>query len=363
MPDKLVRSRSGKTWVILPEGLQDWQHPADLVEQFNGIRQEELDELDDFLMGYYARQESILAAAERKLRDLFRNSFLGRAIWGAVPGSRHNRNITPRDKLRDIRAQTSRKVDEWQKITERQLLRALATDEHLVGGLAEGQVDPLMRAINSMTRKHFTALAKEFEGTDFWDEREKIRANPNIKGIEDFTYGRYSNVLAFIQRSTRQAREQFWSYSAQNTTKIDAERWIWGLRTNANTFKLSETAHGLGLYRYATREIFPPDKYHYRLDCLPSRMNGLSPMGAVAGGLHRILKASEWEQYNRAVQKGKSAPSTGVFELGFHHNDPSLITPIPNEPVELLETFLEDAAIQRSRFLKWLKKKTKKTGK
>lgn len=48
---KLQRSRSGKTMVILPPGLQNWQHPADLVEAFDGIKQEELDELDDYLMG------------------------------------------------------------------------------------------------------------------------------------------------------------------------------------------------------------------------------------------------------------------------------------------------------------------------
>jgi hypothetical protein len=56
---KLQRSRSGKTMVILPPGLQDWQDPADLVEAFDGIKQENLDELDDYLMGVdreYSRQ-------------------------------------------------------------------------------------------------------------------------------------------------------------------------------------------------------------------------------------------------------------------------------------------------------------------
>jgi len=157
-----------------------------------------------------------------------------------------------------------------------------------------------------------------------------------------------------VQNETRRVREKLVSYSTHSARpqRKDVVKWVEEIRTNKNTFKLSETAHGLGLYRWTTIQAYPPESFLYRLDVPLVRTPTLKPGGAIAGGLHRIMSAAEWEAYNQVRQADKRVSrSGGIGELGFHHGDFSVITPIPKADKKLLEAFLRDSATRRAAFL------------
>lgn len=350
---------TGRTWVIYTGELgpaNEFVDPADLVAQFNGVRETQLGELDDMIMAYYAQQERKLGLAEARVRTTLNETFVGKAKW---KGGRLDSEAAKVDKMR---RGVRRELRRWQSATEQEFLGALAKDKFLTDGMAPGTVDQLIKAVNSKAKSDFMELANFApDKTELWKERQRIIRDLPVQGIEKWTEGRYSNVLAFIENETRRVRETVDLYSSYDAPRRDATNWVEQVQFNRNTFKLSETAHGLGLYRWSTKVIYQPADYLYRLDVPPSFLPSVSPNGAVAGGLHRILSAAQWEAYNRSLMQaaGKKSAQTGTAGLGFHHGDRSVLTPIPVADDAVLEAFEEDARAKRKKFLADQKMKKK----
>ncbi len=327
-----------------------------IVAEYNRLQQEYLDDMDALIERHYGVQERRLVGRERALKQMLRDVFIGGLAWGpAVGAGRKFRLQMSAGRIASVKARTFREIGRWRSATVQDLLGGIARDPTVVAGIPLRRHDALLQAIHGNTREHYRQLDR-FSGKDFWRRRGRLlrerrldaaAAGASKQSIESHSYGRYSNVLAFIDTETRKVREGVVNYTARSTSKEQAGRWVEEIRFNRGNFRLCENTHGLSLSRWSVQRKYPPGQFRYRLDVPSAKFGRMRMKGAIAGGLWQVRDAAGWEKYNAGIATGSS---DGVFGLGFHHNDFSHVSPIPTGDEKLLAAFMADATRRRSEF-------------
>lgn len=107
----------------------------------------------------------------------------------------------------------------------------------------------------------------------------------------------------------------------------------WSL--NENNMRLSTSAHVRGIHRRRTvTEGTASGITHYRLDLPRQRLGDIGPGSQLSPYLWTVRPLSEWNDI--ADHFNRSRKSASSFDtLGFFHNDPSYVVPVP--PVFLLD--------------------------
>ncbi len=107
----------------------------------------------------------------------------------------------------------------------------------------------------------------------------------------------------------------------------------WSL--NENNMRLSTSAHVRGIHRRRTvTEGTASGITHYRLDLPRQRLGDIGPGSQLSPYLWTVRPLSEWNDI--ADRFNRSRKSASSFDtLGFFHNDPSYVVPVP--PVFILD--------------------------
>lgn len=180
--------------------------------------------------------------------------------------------------------------------------------------------------------KDFARGARE----DDWDVRDEDIPSQEVIA------GKVSNVRAFLFNEARRAKETVISFSATPAKKDAILRWISSYDANNSTFSQSVAAH----QRAAMRELIHTfseenDVKHFALTVARSAEDSLSVAGVLSEHIGMVRTGEEWLDAAEIVAKGRQGMGL-VWSLGFHHNDPTYLMPIPESRLDAMRQVLAD---------------------
>ncbi len=101
----------------------------------------------------------------------------------------------------------------------------------------------------------------------------------------------------------------------------------WGL--NDNNMRLSTSAHVRGIHRRRTvTEATAAGITHFRLDLPRQRLGDIGQGSTLAPHLWTVRPLSQWHDIGDRLNRGRKSASS-FDTLGFFHNDPSYVVPVP----------------------------------
>lgn len=117
----------------------------------------------------------------------------------------------------------------------------------------------------------------------------------------------------------------------------------WSL--NENNMRLSTSAHVRGIHRRRTvTEGTASGITHYRLDLPRQRVGDIGPGSQLSPYLWTVRPLSEWNDIADSFNRSRKSASS-FDTLGFFHNDPSYVVPVP--PVFLLDAEKHGAKLRK----------------